>query len=82
MKRRIRLKKLKREILDAFDKNQFRFVMHKIDGTHITNENIDEYPKIKEHMRKNLTRLWSKKKLFTVKQSIAKLKDLLESKED
>lgn len=78
MKRRIRLKKLKREILDAFDKNQFRFMMHKIDGTHITNENIDQYPKIKEHMRKNLTRLWSKKKLFNVKQSIAKLKDLLE----
>lgn len=78
MKRRIRLKKLKREILDAFDKNQFVFVMHKIDGTHITNENIDQYLKIKEHMRKNLTRLWSKKKSFTVKQSIEKLKDLIE----
>lgn len=33
-------------------------------------------------MRKSLTRLWSKKKLLTVKQSIAKLKDLLESKKD
>jgi hypothetical protein len=56
--------------------------MHKTDGTHITNENIDRYPKIKEHMRKSLTRLWSKKKSFTVKQSIAKLKDLLETKKD
>ena len=61
MKKRIKLKKLKQKILDDFNKNEFVFHVTLIDGTEITNKNIEEYPEYKSVIRKQLTQLWRRK---------------------